>query len=75
MQALVEHSWAKDQFLKVAVKRMTETQLFKDQLKEVSQLNSVLLTQKLELEAKLAEESQGKNGTFDRLLIFVIRSC
>jgi hypothetical protein len=43
MQTLVEHSEAKDQFPRVAVKRMTETQLFEDELKEVSQLNTVLL--------------------------------
>jgi hypothetical protein len=40
---LVKHSEAKDQFLRVAVKRMMKTQLFEDELKEVSQLNSVLL--------------------------------
>jgi hypothetical protein len=62
MQLLVKHSEAKDQFLRVAAKRMTETQLFEDELKEVSQLNSVLLAQKLELEAKLAEERQAKDG-------------
>jgi hypothetical protein len=62
MQALVKYSEAKDPFLRVAVKRMTETQLFEDELKEVSQLNLVLLAQKLELEAKLAEERQAKDG-------------
>jgi hypothetical protein len=46
MHVLVKHSKAKDQFLKVAVKRMTENQLFEDELKEVSQLNSILLGQK-----------------------------
>jgi hypothetical protein len=43
---LVKHSQEKDQFLKVAVKRMTETQILEDELKEVSELNSVLLAQK-----------------------------
>jgi hypothetical protein len=43
MQALVKHSQDKDQFLKVAKKQMTETQTFEDKLKEVSELNSVLL--------------------------------
>jgi hypothetical protein len=62
MQALVKHSEAKDQFLRVAVKRMMETQLFEDDLKEVSQLNSVLLTQKLELETRLADERQAKDS-------------
>jgi uncharacterized small protein (DUF1192 family) len=61
-QALVKHSQAKDQFLKVVVKRMTETQILEDELKEVSKLNSVLLAQKQELEAKMAEESQSKEG-------------
>jgi hypothetical protein len=41
--ALVKHSEAKDEFLRVAVKRVMETQLFEDELKEVSQLNLVLL--------------------------------
>jgi hypothetical protein len=60
MQTMVKHSEAKDQFLRVPVKRMTKTQLFEDELKEVSQLNSVFLAQKLELEAKLPEENQEK---------------
>jgi hypothetical protein len=42
MQAMVKHSQDKDQFLKVAIKWMTETQAFEDELKEVSELNSVL---------------------------------
>jgi hypothetical protein len=41
---------------------MTETPLFEDELKEVSQLNSILLAQKLELETKLSEESHEKGG-------------
>jgi hypothetical protein len=32
-----------DQFLRVAVKWMTETQILEDELKEVNKLNSVLL--------------------------------
>jgi hypothetical protein len=59
---LVKHSKAKDQFLRVAVKRISKTQLFEDELKEVSQLNSILLAQKQELETRLAEESQAKDG-------------
>jgi hypothetical protein len=39
--ALVQHSKNKDQFLKVAIKRMAETQLFEDELKEVNELNSI----------------------------------
>jgi hypothetical protein len=66
---LVNHSKAKDQFLKVAVKRMMETQLFQDELEEVSQLNSVLFTWNQELESQLAEESQAKMVTFHHSLL------
>ena len=51
MQALVKHSQDKDQFLKVTIKWMTEMQILEDELKEVSELNSILLTEKQELEA------------------------
>jgi hypothetical protein len=44
------------------MKRMMETQLFEYELKEVSQLNSILIAHKLELETRLAEESQAKDG-------------
>jgi hypothetical protein len=62
MQALVKHSQDKDHFLKVAIKRLTETRVLEDELKEVSKLNSVLLAQREELEAKLVEESHAKDG-------------
>jgi hypothetical protein len=39
---------------------MTETQLFEDELKEVSQLNRALLAHNLE--AQLAVEGQAKTG-------------
>jgi hypothetical protein len=45
MQAPVKHSQAKDQFLKVSIKRMMETQILEDKLKEVSKLNSILFAQ------------------------------
>jgi hypothetical protein len=61
-QVLVKHSQDKDQFLKVVIKWMTETQILEDELKEVCELNSVLLNEKQELEAKLAEESRAKDG-------------
>jgi hypothetical protein len=64
MQALVKHSRDKDQFLKVTIKRMAEMQILEDELKEVSELNSILLTEKQELEAKMARESQVKDGNF-----------
>jgi hypothetical protein len=41
---------------------MTETQILEDELKEVGELNLVLLTKKQELEAKLAEERWAKDG-------------
>jgi hypothetical protein len=46
MQALVKHSQDKDQFLKVAIKSMTETHVLEDELNEVSKLNLILLAQK-----------------------------
>jgi hypothetical protein len=46
----------------VAVKRMTKTQVLEDMLKELRKLNSVLLAQRQELEAKVVEESQAKDG-------------
>jgi hypothetical protein len=57
MQKLVDHCRSKDQFLRVAIKRLIETQTFEDDLKEVSELNEVLLDCNLELKAQLAEES------------------
>jgi hypothetical protein len=42
MQVMVKHSQDKDQFLKVAIKRMAETQSLEDEHKEVSELNLVL---------------------------------
>jgi hypothetical protein len=41
---------------------MQETQTFEDELKTTINLNSVLLARNEELEAKLAEESQSKEG-------------
>jgi hypothetical protein len=59
---LVKHSKDKDEFLEVAIKWMIETQILEDELKEVGKFNLVPLTEKQELEAKLAEESQAKDG-------------
>jgi hypothetical protein len=64
MQNLVEHSSSKDQFLRVAIKRLTKIQTFKDELKEVSELNEVLLDYNQALEAQLAEEVQAKNDSY-----------
>jgi hypothetical protein len=63
LQTLVQHSKNRDKFLKVAIKCMAETQLFKGKLKEANELNSILFTDKQELEAKLAEETRAKEGT------------
>jgi hypothetical protein len=41
---------------------MIEMQILEDELKEVSELNSILLTEKQELEAKLVTGSQAKDG-------------
>jgi hypothetical protein len=73
---LVKHYRDKDQFLKVAIKRLTKTQILKDELKEVSGLNLILLAKKQELETKLAKESQAKDGEHPiDFFIFVITSC
>jgi hypothetical protein len=75
-QALVKHSQDKDQFLKVEIKPMIETQILEHELKELGELNLVLLKEKQELEAKLAEESQAKDGNhFPDSFSFVIGSC
>jgi hypothetical protein len=61
---VVKHSHDKDQFLKVSIKRMLEAQMFEDKLKEANEYNSVLFAWLQEVEAKLAEESQLKDGKF-----------
>jgi hypothetical protein len=76
MQALAKHSRDKDQFLKVVIKWMMETRILEDELKEVSELNLILLAEKQELETKLAKESQAKDGEHPiDFFIFVIKSC
>jgi hypothetical protein len=54
---------------------MTETQIFEDELKEVGELNSVLLNEKEGLKTKLAEESRAKDGNHFLDSFFVIGSC
>jgi hypothetical protein len=49
---------------------MTETQVLEDKLKEVRKLNSVLLAQQQELEAKLAKESEAKGGNYSTNSLF-----
>jgi hypothetical protein len=43
--------------LRVAVKRLAETQIFEDELKQVKDLNENLMAHNLELESQLAEVS------------------
>jgi hypothetical protein len=64
IQAVVKHSQDKDQFLKVSIKRMQETQLYEGDLKEANKYNSILFARLQELEAKCAEESRLKEGKF-----------
>jgi hypothetical protein len=51
-----------DIFLRVALKRLIETRLFEDELKEVSELNKILLARNQELDTQQAEESWEKTG-------------
>jgi hypothetical protein len=41
---------------------MTKTQILEDEMKEVAELNIVLLNEKQELEAKLAGETRSEDG-------------
>jgi hypothetical protein len=75
MQAIVKHSQDRDQFLKVSIKRMQETQTFEDELKEATELNLILSTQNQELVAKLTEESRLKDGNFSMPFILNLRLC
>jgi hypothetical protein len=64
VQAIVKHFHGKDQFLKVSIKRMKETQTFEDELKEATELNSILITQNQDLVAKLTKETRLKDSNF-----------
>jgi hypothetical protein len=44
-QNIIQHSRSKDQFLRVSLKRLTDTQILDDELKETSELNMILLIQ------------------------------
>jgi hypothetical protein len=46
----------------VALKRLTETQLFEDELKKANESNEILLAHNQELEGQLASESREKTG-------------
>jgi hypothetical protein len=62
IQEVVKHSRDKDQFLRVSLKRMQETQMYETELKEVNEYLSALFTRLEELEAKCDEEAQLKEG-------------
>jgi hypothetical protein len=61
-QQLIEYSQSKDQYIRVALKRLTETQILDDELKEEKALNKALLARNQELETQLAAESREKTG-------------
>jgi hypothetical protein len=62
IQAVVKHSGDKDQFLKVSLKKMQETQMYETELKEANEYILSLFTWLEELEAKCTEENQLKEG-------------
>jgi hypothetical protein len=51
MQAVVKHSRDKDQFLRVSLRRMQETQMYETELKEVNEYISALFAWLEELES------------------------
>jgi hypothetical protein len=59
---VVKHSQDKDQFLRVSLKRMQETQMNENELKEANEYISTLTARLEELEAKCTEETQLKEG-------------
>jgi hypothetical protein len=72
VQAMVKHLQDNDQFMKVVVKRMQETQTIEDELKAMIEFNSIPLARNEELETKLTEESQSKEGNL--LLSFYFKN-
>jgi hypothetical protein len=62
IQKIIEHSQSNDQYIRDALKRLTETQILEDELTEVNALNKVLLAWNQELETQLAVESREKDG-------------
>jgi hypothetical protein len=61
-QQLIEHSQSKDQYIRVALNRLTETQILDDELKEERALNQTLLARNQEVETQLSVESRDKAG-------------
>jgi hypothetical protein len=68
-QNIIKLSQSKDQFLRVSLKRLTETQIHEDELQEVNELNKVILDWNQELETQLADKSREKACKW--LLIFL----
>jgi hypothetical protein len=62
IQAVAKHSLDKDQFLRVSLKRMQETQMYEIELKEPNEYISSLFAQLKELKAKCVEETELKKG-------------
>jgi hypothetical protein len=62
MQAMVKHSQDKDQFLRVSLKRMQETQMYENELKEANEYILALFARLKELKAKWAEENRLKES-------------
>jgi hypothetical protein len=62
IQAVVEHSRDKDQFLRVSLKRMQATQMYETELKEANEYILALFAWLKHLEAKCAKEPQLKEG-------------
>jgi hypothetical protein len=61
-QEVIKNSRDKDQFLRVSLKRMQETQMYENELKEENEYISALAAQLEELKAKCSEETQLKEG-------------
>jgi hypothetical protein len=62
IHAVVKHSRDKDQFLRVSLKRMQETQIYENDLKEANEYISALFAWLEELEAKCIKENRLKEG-------------
>jgi hypothetical protein len=62
LQQLIEHSRSKDQYIRVALKRLTEAQILEDELIEEKALNKTLLARNQELETQLAAERREKTS-------------
>jgi hypothetical protein len=71
MQVVVKHSRDKDQFLRVSLKRMQETQMFETELKEANEYISALFAHLKELEDKCTMETRIKEGK----ILLPFQSC